>query len=81
MPKTRRGKAPRSPTGLFGDVSDDRDRTAIGAVDLLPLSIVGQMDRGVIQRVTREHRREIRACYESQLRRNNSLEGRVSSRS
>lgn len=37
----------------------------------------GQLDREIIQRVIREHRREIRACYEGELQRNTSLEGRV----
>jgi outer membrane biosynthesis protein TonB len=39
--------------------------------------IQGQLDREMIQRVVREHRREIRACYEAQLQRNPELEGRV----
>lgn len=37
----------------------------------------GQLDRDIIQRVIREHRREIRACYEGELQRDTSLEGRV----
>ncbi|TVR02207.1 MAG: TonB family protein [Deltaproteobacteria bacterium] len=37
----------------------------------------GQLDREIIQRVIREHRREIRACYEAELQRNENLRGRV----
>jgi len=37
----------------------------------------GSMDREVVQRVVREHRREIRACYERELLRDPELEGRV----
>ena len=39
--------------------------------------ISGQLDREIIQRVIREHRREIRACYEGELQRDPDLEGRV----
>lgn len=39
--------------------------------------IRGQLDREIIQRVIREHRREIRACYEAELQRNPNLRGRV----
>ena len=41
------------------------------------VEIQGQLDREIIQRVVREHRREIRSCYESVLQRNPDLEGRV----
>lgn len=37
----------------------------------------GQLDREIIQRVVREHRREIRACYEGELQRNPDLEGAI----
>ena len=40
-------------------------------------NIEGQLDRDIIQRVIREHRREIRACYEAELQRTPELEGRV----
>ena len=40
-------------------------------------TILGQLDRDLIRRVIREHRREIRSCYESQLRTDPTLEGRV----
>lgn len=48
------------------------------AVTLGNAEVQGQLDREIIQRVVREHRREIRACYEAELQRNPSLEGRVS---
>jgi len=37
----------------------------------------GTIDRSIIQRVIRQHRREIRACYETELQRNSDLEGRI----
>lgn len=37
----------------------------------------GALDREIIQRVVRQHRREIRHCYEQQLQRNPDLEGRI----
>ena len=40
-------------------------------------TIEGGLDREIIQRVVREHRREIRSCYESVLQRSPDLEGRV----
>jgi TonB family protein len=42
--------------------------------------IQGQLDREIIQRVVRENRRGIRACYEAALQRNQELEGRISVR-
>lgn len=40
-------------------------------------AITGSLDREIIQRVVRQHRREMTHCYEQELRRNPSLEGRV----
>ncbi len=37
----------------------------------------GALDREIIQRVVRQHRREIRNCYERQLQRNPDLQGRI----
>ncbi len=37
----------------------------------------GALDREIIQRVVRQHRREIRNCYERELQRNPDLQGRV----
>ena len=39
--------------------------------------IQGQLDREVIERVIRQHRREIVSCYETELQRNPGIEGRV----
>ncbi len=55
------------------------ERTQTASVDISgAVDIQGQLDREIIQRVVREHRREIRSCYESVLQRNRDLEGRVS---
>lgn len=40
-------------------------------------AIQGQLDREIIERVIRQHRREIRACYTQQLQRNPDLEGKI----
>ena len=40
-------------------------------------AITGSLDREIIQRVVRQHRREMTHCYEQELRRNPSLEGRI----
>ena len=37
----------------------------------------GALDREIIQRVVRQHRREIQHCYEQQLQRNPDLDGRI----
>lgn len=39
--------------------------------------IQGQLDRELIERVIRQHRREIVSCYETELQRNPTIEGRV----
>jgi TonB family protein len=49
-------------------------------MDLGEPEIVGELDRAIVQRVVRENRRGIRACYESALQRNQNLEGRVTLR-
>jgi len=40
-------------------------------------SLVGALDREIIQRVVRNHRRELRYCYEQQLQKNSSLKGEL----
>jgi outer membrane biosynthesis protein TonB len=56
-----------------------RDREArVPTVSLGDSVVRGQLDRDIIQRVVREHRREIRACYEAELQRNPELAGRIS---
>jgi TonB family protein len=47
-------------------------------VEIGSAEIRGQLDRDIIQRVVREHRRELTACYEGELQRNPALEGTVS---
>lgn len=57
------------------DVSDRQERQV--AVTPGRPQVEGQLDREIIERVIRQHRREIRACYEQELQRNPGLEGRV----
>lgn len=62
---------------VLSNVGEDRPRLAAPVrTDGDPV-VFGQIDRGIIQRVIREHRREIRTCYESELQRDHSLEGRM----
>lgn len=49
-------------------------------VDPLPTEIEGSMDRELVRRVIQAHRGQLRACYESQLLRAQSLSGKVSVR-
>jgi TonB family protein len=55
---------------------DDRDGRDID-VELGRPSVEGHLDREVIRRVMREHRREIRDCYQREFQRNPDLHGRV----
>ncbi len=41
------------------------------------VSLNGGLDRGIIQRVVRQHRRELKYCYESGLQQNRNLSGVV----
>lgn len=43
-------------------------------------AVTGSLDREIIQRVVRQHRREITYCYESELQKNRNLAGRVTVR-
>lgn len=43
-------------------------------------AITGSLDREIIQRVVRQHRREITYCYETELQKNRNLAGRVTVR-
>lgn len=72
------------PGGPGGDGGGRPPRADIGEKDdkLPPVvpgppAVDGPLDRKIIQRVVRRHRREIAYCYESQLQRNPRLEGRV----
>ena len=40
----------------------------------------GSLDREIIRRVVRQHRGEIKFCYEGELQKNKGLEGRVTVR-
>ncbi len=40
-------------------------------------AVQGSLDKEIIRRVVRQHRREIKYCYESQLQKNKNLKGRV----
>jgi hypothetical protein len=40
-------------------------------------NVQGSLDKEIIRRVVRQHRREIKYCYESQLQKNKNLKGRV----
>lgn len=54
----------------------DRSERRVAVTPGTP-EIRGQLDREIIQRVIRQHRREVRTCYESQLQANPDLSGRV----
>lgn len=74
-----RGRSAGQDGQLGRDQLAVRDREArTPTVQVGNAEIRGQLDREIIQRVVREHRREIRACYEAELQRNPNLEGRVS---
>jgi TonB family protein len=40
-------------------------------------SVQGSLDKEIIRRVVRQHRREIKFCYEQELQKNKELKGRV----
>lgn len=61
--------------GTMTSISGREARTPTVVMERPDIS--GQLDREIIQRVIREHRREVRACYEGELQRNPDLEGRV----
>lgn len=76
-PMGLRGRAGGDSAGRgLRDVSDRGERQV--AVTPGRPEVEGQLDREIIERVIRQHRREIRACYESELQRNPSLQGRIS---
>jgi TonB family protein len=67
-PRTRRSP-PRIPALA-------KHTTVIPDVSIGPPAVVG-MDKDLIRRVIRSHMNEVKFCYESELTRNNKLEGRV----
>ncbi|MCB9531630.1 MAG: TonB family protein [Myxococcales bacterium] len=67
-----------------GDGSIGREGASISREARVPtvqigsdVAIEGQLDRELIARVIREHRREVRACYEAELQSNPELQGLV----
>lgn len=46
-------------------------------VDVGPPRIIGSLDKELIRRVIRSHMNQVKFCYESELTRNQKLEGRV----
>jgi hypothetical protein len=46
-------------------------------LSLAPPEVEGYLDREIIQRIVRQHRREMIHCYETELQRNPQLAGRV----
>ncbi len=46
-------------------------------LNLAPPEVEGYLDREIIQRIVRQHRREMIHCYETELQRNPNLAGRV----
>jgi hypothetical protein len=81
------GVGPIATRGLYGRDREDlgrelsrglRERGARDIeVELGQPTIEGHLDREIIQRVIREHRREIRDCYQRELQRNPDLSGRI----
>lgn len=82
------GVGPISTRGRFGgDTEDDdygsefdemRERTERDVeVELGRASVEGHLDREIIQRVIREHRREITECYNSVYQQDQDIAGRV----
>ncbi len=70
--------------GRNGDANLGRDLTNMGEreardpeVALGDPTVDGYLDRETIRRVMRQHRREIRDCYQRELQRNPDLAGRV----
>src|SRR5690625_374986 len=75
-PMAVRGRSTGTGTGIKRANLSEREEKRV-AVKPGTASIQGQLDREIIERVIREHRREIRACYTQQLRRNPDLEGKI----
>lgn len=75
-PMALRGRSSGDSVGRqLRDVSD-RDVRQVSVAPGTP-AVEGQLDRSIIERVIRQHRREIRACYEAELQRDPDLEGRI----
>lgn len=55
----------------------DRDAKTPGEVIARPPILDGGLDREIVQRVVRQHRGELKACYENELQKNKSLQGEM----
>lgn len=55
----------------------DKDTKVPPKIVLGKPTLVGALDREIIQRVVRNHRRELRFCYEQELQKDNSLSGEL----
>lgn len=73
-----RGGGGRGGAGYGKGAGDLGDRSArVPKVVPGRPEVQGSLDREIIQRVIRQHRREIRNCYEQELQKNKDLAGRV----
>lgn len=61
--------------GNLRSVSDRKARTPV--VSSQPFSLTGALDMDIVRRVITEHRREIVACYETELQKLPELQGRI----
>lgn len=61
--------------GNLRSVSDRKARTPV--VSSQPFSLTGALDMDIVRRVITEHRREIIACYETELQKLPELQGRI----
>ena len=65
--------------GRYGVGAQDmgEHKTRVPTVFGGPVEVRGSLDREIIRRVVRQHRREVKYCYEQQLQKNRELAGRV----
>ncbi len=61
--------------GNLREVSDRKVRTPV--VSSQPFTLTGALDMDIVRRVIAEHRREIVACYETELQKLPELQGRI----
>lgn len=61
--------------GNLRGVSDRKVRTPV--VSSQPFTLTGALDMDIVRRVIAEHRREIVACYETELQKAPDLQGRI----
>jgi len=77
LSKAGRGRAvyagPRESPRLAGK----KRKTSVPRVVAGAIRISGSLDKSIIQRVIRRHRKEIRYCYEKELQKNPKLAGKI----